>query len=372
MAIAMNQQTLLPPQAATGPDMPAGTAGCGRPQPLPARAGRLHRMMSRWLAAPTSPAIPGPERRQAVVNQGAVRLLGSLLVLWVWSLPASGWALGATADLPLVPYENEAEELPLPPPPPARPEGPAVNLALLDLNAHLMLDPPPPAADPELESVLASMRAEGPRGPALDQMLYEQLRAVLPDGGEGLLIDRAIVPAIPGLPPTGWSAHFDFRIPQRGLGMVPYSATITGEDGRELKRFSGSVRLDREACGVTPRRVIRRGETITADDVQAQTTRLSALERGAIDDCSLAIGTVARQELRPGRWLTEQMLEQRQVIKRGQGVTIRLARGPISITAPGITGQAGALGQVIRVQNAQTRRDVFARVLSEDEVQVIF
>ena len=228
------------------------------------------------------------------------------------------------------------------------------------------------AAGGEIGDILNSIG--GARGGAgrLEQELYQQLRAALPDGGTGVILDQATLPADLKLPAEGWEARFDFRIPSRATGMIPFTGTVTAADGRLVRRFAGSVRLDRDAQGVQVTRVVRRGERIAEGDVQVMKARLGQLERGAFDDAAFVAGTVARQELRPGRWVTEQMVEVPKAVKRGQGVTVRLQRGPIQITAPGICAEAGALGQVIKVQNAQSKREVFARVISGDEVQVIF
>jgi flagella basal body P-ring formation protein FlgA len=101
-------------------------------------------------------------------------------------------------------------------------------------------------------------------------------------------------------------------------------------------------------------------------------TRLSQLPRGSFDDSKRIEGTSARVELRPGQWLTEQMVAAQELVKRNEAVTMRLVRGPIEITTPGLTHQGGARGEVIRVENIQSKREVYARVISKDEVQVIF
>jgi len=63
---------------------------------------------------------------------------------------------------------------------------------------------------------------------------------------------------------------------------------------------------------------VRRGESIRPDDVRILTVRLSQLPRGALDGVDLAVGANARKELRPGEWLTDQMVRQPDLVKRGQ------------------------------------------------------
>jgi flagella basal body P-ring formation protein FlgA len=281
-------------------------------------------------------------------------------------------------------------------PPPPLPQPPAVNLAVLQSKPGLQPQeiwsdsapgsiaiPASPAVslpaedlpfkdDAKLDAMLDRLGKDATRGSSLEKMLFEQLRAAMPAGSEGYIFEKAALPDNLTLAPTGWKARFDFRLPARGIGTAPFSATITGQDGKILHRLSGSVQIDREAQGVQVGRVVRRGEVMRPADVKVLGARLSQLPRGVFDAVSMVEGTVARQELRPGQWLAEGMVQAPDAVKRGQAVTIQLKRGPIQITAPGVTREAGAMGEVIHVQNAQSRRDICARVISKEEVLVIF
>lgn len=307
--------------------------------------------------------------------QGQITMKTVLILIVAVSVSVLAFAV-PPVNLPMVQNED-AVELPLPPPPGAFSRVPAIDLKLVRPLEQAVAKSrtseaiQTAAADPEVTRMLAAVRQDSPRS-ALESMLYDQLRAALPAGSDGVVLDKASLPSDLKLPASGWDAKFEFHVPARGVGTVPYVATVSGADGRVLRKFSGAVRLDREVRGVQVTRVIRRGEEIAEADVRPMTGRLSELDRGAIDDPSVVVGSVAKQEMRPGRWVTEQMTEVPKIVKRGQGVTLRLARGPISIVTSGITSEAGARGQVIKVKNVQSNREVYARVVSSDEVQVIF
>lgn len=296
------------------------------------------------------------------------------------------------------------------PPPPAQAEPPAVNVALLSpmlggkgRSPEVLwssqggddqpIAPPtknvPPSTVPSspvpanpaqgghqdagnVNEVLNAVRQEAPRVSKLENQLFEQLRAVMPQGSEGYIFEKVALPDTTSLPATGWDARFEFRLPTSGLGQAPFTATVNGADGKLIRRFSGSISIDREAEGLQVTRVVHRGESLGQGDVKAMGTRLSQLPRGSFDSMRMVEGTVARQELRPGQWLTEQIVQVPDLLKRGEAVTIHLTRGPIRITAPGITHQDGTLGEVIRVENIQSQREIYARVISRDEVQVIY
>lgn len=312
------------------------------------------------------------------------------LAALAWLALAAG--LGLAAGVPPPP-----EELPLPPPPldVARPAAPAAGAAMPEVLFSdeatakdlvrdtglpavplqmAKIDPAPgvKAAAAAVDQMLVAISQEAPKNATLESMLFEQLRAVMPQGSEGYIFERIMLPTLSNLPPQGWRVRYDFRLPARGIGQAPFSASIIGANERVLRTFSGSVAIDREAGGVQVTHVIHRGEPVAGGDCQMLGTRLSQLPAGALDRINATQEMVARQELRPGQWLTDQMVQVPQIIKQSQPVTMLVQRGPIRIIAPGIARQGGAQGEVIRVENIQSQRVIYARVLSHDEVQVVF
>ena len=130
--------------------------------------------------------------------------------------------------------------------------------------------------------------------------------------------------------------------------------------------------MDRIVTGVQSRRIIRRGDRVTAGDLTTLRGRLSQLPRGAFTEHESLIGTIAQRELRPGEWLTGRMIDRPDVVKARQVVTIGLAHGPIQITCKGISQQGGSPGDIIRVKNLSSQREVLARVVNKDLVEVVF
>lgn len=247
------------------------------------------------------------------------------------------------------------------------------SVPLMTINKHTAAyQPPAAAADVPVDAVLDAVRQEAPKAATLESMLFEQLHAAMPEGSEGYIFEKIALPNIANLPAQGWKVAYDFRLPPRGVGPASFSGRITGAEGQTLRTFTGSVQIDREAAGVQVTRVIRRGEAIAPGDVRLMGTRLSLLPRGGLDQIDNLSGVIARQELRPGMWLTDMMIKVPEVIRQGQPVTMILMKGPIRITAPAIARKAGAMGETIQVENTQSKRMVYARVMSRDEVQVVF
>jgi flagella basal body P-ring formation protein FlgA len=297
-------------------------------------------------------------------------------------------ALLLFAALATVAVADAALEIPaleLPPPPVVETIGndpvspPAVDMTLIaalravpfeGASFDVAPDRNVAAAMPMVLGILDDIGSRSDGQQMLETMLFDQLREALP-GSESCLLEQPTLPAYLALPSGGFDAKFHFRLPGAGIGRATYSAALTDPRTGDQQRFSGTVVIDREASGVTVTRLVRRDETIGPDDVQVLTARLSRLPRGTLDAADQAVGTKARKELRPGEWLTEQSVTTPDLVRRGQAVTMRLNRGPLTVTAPGIVQQRGARGELVRVQNAESGKDIFARVVSGDEVEVV-
>lgn len=223
----------------------------------------------------------------------------------------------------------------------------------------------------DLQDLLSSVEPNPTPEQVIEKEFYSQLRKSLPGRGEGATFGNLRMPMNLDLPEGEWNVRFEFRLPQRGIGTVLGTGTIF-QAGRPVQRVTASVLLDREALGLQVRRVVRRGERIRPEDVILMQTSLSQLPSDAVSDFSPALGAAARSEIRPGMWVTGRMLVTPIAVKTRHAVTIRLVDGPIEIVTKGIAKQNGAIGEVIRVENMRSKREVLARVINRDEVQVIF
>jgi flagella basal body P-ring formation protein FlgA len=95
------------------------------------------------------------------------------------------------------------------------------------------------------------------------------------------------------------------------------------------------------------------------------TGRLTA---GFLTDINKAVGLQAVNFLRPGTVLNSFSLRQPALIKRGSTVNILARAGGLEVSTVGIAMQDGILGQIIRVQNANSRRFLSAKVLDGSSV----
>lgn len=268
-------------------------------------------------------------------------------------------------------FAEEVWELP-PPPEVGRP---SVDLAMLrtkvaieDVQAEVVDN----EVTPEVQAVLVKLREEANPRQRMERGLLEALQRSIPGHREGLIVESIQLPDCRDLGGDSWQPEFEFRWPQRPFGMVSYNATIRGAGGSVIKRFSGSLRIDYQSQAVQARRAIKRGDTLHAEDLTLRPVRLSEIPRDAYTSIDQIVDQEAKSNIGPFQWLTDKQVQRPMLVERNDVVMMRIERGPLSISARGLTREAGGLRDVIRVMNLQSKKEIYARVVSRDEVQVIF
>lgn len=245
---------------------------------------------------------------------------------------------------------------------------PAIDLSILGLSRDARLHA---TAGNSGRATAARRGAQLSATDLLKRKLYAQLQAELPGRGDDILIGDLKLPMKINFPDGPWDVDFHFRMPRNGVGRIVYTGIIS-QNGRPRQRLTGSLSLDRKARGVQVRRLIRRGEIIKPGDLVALETSLSRLPADTFSSVENLAGAAARSELRPGAWLTGRMIESPTIIKRNQVVTMKLERGALHISCKVIAKQKGRTGDIIRVQNIQTGREVPARIISRELVEPIY
>jgi flagella basal body P-ring formation protein FlgA len=132
-------------------------------------------------------------------------------------------------------------------------------------------------------------------------------------------------------------------------------------------RFTGAVAETVEAATLT--RTIKRGEVIRASDVQIE-RRPKAEAGGDALAVEQAVGLAATRPLRAGQVMRSADLAYPQVIQRNEIVTILFQAPGITLTVRGKALEAGAVGDIVSVHNAQSNRTVQGTVAGPGRVTV--
>lgn len=135
-------------------------------------------------------------------------------------------------------------------------------------------------------------------------------------------------------------------------------------------KLSGDLALYGEVvCAVSP---IPRQSIITADQLKLVRRDLTMLGPGLVFDLVAAIGKEIKTTLRPGALLYDNVLKEPEMVKRNALVSILAASDSLTITVPGRVLTAGAKGELVKVKNLMSRREIFAKIIGTETVQAQF
>jgi flagella basal body P-ring formation protein FlgA len=134
------------------------------------------------------------------------------------------------------------------------------------------------------------------------------------------------------------------------------------------------VRLEVEALAdtVVTLRQIEHGTSITAADLVLQRREITQSSHLAARTLDAVIGKKARITLRANQPVRTDQVEKVPLIKSGQMVTIIAENSVMKISVTGKAHSSGAEGDLIRVQNLTSLKEIPARVIDATTVQVAF
>jgi len=149
---------------------------------------------------------------------------------------------------------------------------------------------------------------------------------------------------------------------------------VTGKvDGRSLFRTTVCFVVHVFAKVVVAGRDIHQGEIFSEDNVVGRRLDVTTLSPGNLySEESALIGKRAARSIRTGMPITRRMVIVPPIIARGDIVQITFKTEFLSLAARGLSKESGAPGQMIRVQNIDSGREVIGKVTPDGHVSVAF
>jgi flagella basal body P-ring formation protein FlgA len=147
---------------------------------------------------------------------------------------------------------------------------------------------------------------------------------------------------------------------------------IVSVDGVVLHKVKLNAWVDVFGQVVCASRNIKRGETIGKEDLYMERKNVSHLPPNVFTDADKAIGLMAKNNIKADTCLKEWMLKRSPTVVRGDLVTIIAESTGIKLTAPGRIMEKGYIGEMVRVQNAMSQKEIYAKVLNSSTVMVHF
>ncbi|MFD1384428.1 flagellar basal body P-ring formation chaperone FlgA [Rhodanobacter aciditrophus] len=118
---------------------------------------------------------------------------------------------------------------------------------------------------------------------------------------------------------------------------------------------------------ITP---ISRGERITKSNTDIGEIDLSTLRGHLYTDTNPPYGLIASRNIRINSFITDQLTDKPNLVKKGSSVLITAKSGGIIVKMNGTALEDGVQGQQIRVENTSSGRIVYGKVVSDSEVLV--
>lgn len=156
---------------------------------------------------------------------------------------------------------------------------------------------------------------------------------------------------------------------ERFVGTVPITITVLA-DGAEVKRGVVTAQVRAMRPVLVARHDLERGDLVREEDVGWEERDVSTLPDRVVFMRDEVVGKRVRRRVGAGTLWRTGLLTEPTVIQRGQMVRLRFQRGPLRIAGLGKAREEGELGELIRIQNVDSRREVMGRVRADGEVDV--
>ena len=186
----------------------------------------------------------------------------------------------------------------------------------------------------------------------------------------------------------GWRLDLATRLPSSAAKKAPCSGKVSVSGGsfahkgrQELSAKCHSnpnwtipIRTEMKVYlpVVTSKTVINRGDTINRSQIQLQENEITRNLRGFYHRLDQVAGMGAARRIRVNQILSPDLIDQPQLIKRGDKIKITAQRDGISASMPGEALEKGSKGDVIRVKNLSSGKTIEAKVVEAGVVTSTF
>ena len=150
-----------------------------------------------------------------------------------------------------------------------------------------------------------------------------------------------------------------------------FTATLVSPSlDNPIRKINVSGLVDRQAQIPVLRTTLQNGDVIGKNDIDYIQISSKDIQHNAVMKSEDMIGLTPRRIAHAGKFIQRGTLEKPRLVERGEVITINFQQGPLLLTAKGKALQSGAIGDVIRVTNAQSSRTISATVNGSKEVIV--
>jgi flagella basal body P-ring formation protein FlgA len=154
----------------------------------------------------------------------------------------------------------------------------------------------------------------------------------------------------------------------------PISHLGSGSPVGRVTFLMGTARVQTEVEAVkevvVASRFLRRNQLLEEGDLMMTAIRVTGPAVRYIDNLDLAVGKRVTRSVSARLPITEDALGKPYMIRQGARITIQYVQGALKVFALGTAKEDGAAGASIRVSNLDSKKDLWARVVDGQTVQV--
>jgi flagella basal body P-ring formation protein FlgA len=226
----------------------------------------------------------------------------------------------------------------------------------------------------QIESPRSVMLSGAHRVISSEEIFQAAKRSVLADHGKeaGRITVRAdTLPPDLVVPPGDLELKARPRLTSVGLGSIPV-VVEAWVDGRLYRTTSLSVKLSLLREVVVANHPLPRHAVVQASDVRLERRDIALMSHEPLDDPTLAIGRRTTRMLAMGDAVAADAVEFPPLVRKGDVVTLVVESPGLLVTAKGVAQEQGTAGQLVRVKNIASGREILGTVESERMVRVGF
>ena len=155
------------------------------------------------------------------------------------------------------------------------------------------------------------------------------------------------------------------------VGRIPLIAQVK-VDGKFVKRLRLNAKVAVFQNVVRTINSVQRRNIIGKSDVIVDRVRTERLLKNIPTQLDKVVGQEATQNLQMGKIIKFRDFKRVPMVERGSRVLILATKGPMKITAPGAVREDGFKNSIVQVVNLETKKTIYAEVISANTVEVKF
>lgn len=171
--------------------------------------------------------------------------------------------------------------------------------------------------------------------------------------------------------PDNWNYNITPAPRSSMIGRSAFLLDITNEDN-SIQSSWVSADIEVWVDVLLSSKPLKEKQMVEEDKIYMGKKELSKLPAGYIDDIKQVSGKRVKRFIGANSILTENILEEPPVFKRGDKVFIIAESDVLKVTAVGVAGEDGYRGRTVRITNIYSKKEVIGDVIDNGTVSVKF